>query len=143
MKEIAIQTLPGGDIRPYSLEDKEALKEYKPYQIIRCKTYGAKKPRSLNQLRLYWVCCSTVAENNEDPMWRTKESVDFQCRVACDFRDKRLISVRPDNTVQFFYRSLSYANCSHPDATKYMTEAFEIMAKKIGITVDTLLENAE
>ena len=121
----------------------DKLKEYPAYQVLRCKVSGVKKPRSYQQLKLYWQLCKTVADNNEDPMWQTKENVDFQCRVACDFRDTKLISVRPDGTVQFFYRSLSYTNCSHPDATKYMDDAFLIMAKKLGITTDELLQNAE
>jgi len=143
MKKIAFQKLPGGYFKPFSVEDQEAASHYKDYQIVQADVRGVKKPRSLLQLKLYFQCCEKVADNNTDPYWQTKESVDFQCRVACDFRDKSMISVRPDGTVQFHYKSLSYANCDHVDATRYMTDAFDVMAHKLNITTETLLQNAE
>ena len=141
MQEIAHQIMPNGDWRPYSDEDVEKAKEYRPFQIVKSKTTGVKKPRSYKQLKTYFGCCRLVADNNDDPMWNTKEKVDFQCRVACHFVNPDLVAVKRDGTVVFKYRSISFANLGHIAACNYFERAFDVMAKKIGITVDVMMEN--
>lgn len=143
MIEIATQK-QGNTLIPFSEEDREKLSEYRENQIIRCKCTGAKKPRSYVQLKLYWKLCSVVAENSTEHGWTTKEGVDLNLRVALDFRDKKKpYVVRPDGGVQLVYRSIAFANLGHIAACDYFTEAFDLMAKKLGVTVDELTENAE
>ena len=146
MKELSIQkTRPcqhcHSTMRPYSDQDAEIWSEYGDYQVMRAKVSGHKKQRSLQQLRLYWACCQTVAENSE--AWKTKEAVDFNIRVALDFRDPARVAVRPDGTVQFYYRSIAFKNLRHMEACRYFDRAFEAMAAHLGVTVGELVENAE
>ena len=140
MIEIALQKLPNHDWRPYSEEDKELAKEYHDFQICKGKISGVKKPRSYQQLKLYFACCKTVAENTDNEEWNTKEKVDFNCRVKC-----RLIkNFRVVDGVTFIEpRSISYAELGHLESCNYFDQSFDIMAKVLGITREELLENAE
>jgi hypothetical protein len=138
MIEVALQK-KNKTLYPYSEEDLEALSEYKENQVIRAKLYGVEKPRSYEQLKLYWQLCKVVSENSD---WPTKDAVDFNIRVALDFRDPSRVAVRPDGQVQFYYRSIAFVNLKHIAACQFFDRAFEVMAKKLGITVDELLENA-
>lgn len=142
MIDIAIQKTRDG-IKPFSAEDWAKLGEYKLNQIIRCKGTGVKKERSYQQLKLYWACCRTVAENTEDPAWDTQGKVSFQCKIILHFVDPAIIAVRPDGTVQFMYRSISYDNLGHMDACRYLDLAFPLMAKKIGVKTEVLLREAK
>ena len=140
MIQVALQKR-GKTLVPFSEEDLEALREYKDNQVLRGRITGVEKPRSLQQLRLYWQLCKVVAENTDD--WPTKDAVDFNIRVALDFRDPSRVAVRPDGQVQFYYRSIAFANLRHIEANDFFTKAFEVMAKKLRVTVDELLANAE
>jgi len=142
VNELAIQKTKrcdhcGSTMRSFSQEDEERWQEYKDNQIINAKTTGAKKPRSYQQLKLYWVCCGKVSENHNT--WSTKEVVDFNLRVALDFRDPQKVAVRPDGQVQFFYRSIAFKNLPHMEACNYFDRAFDLMAKSIGVTADELI----
>lgn len=139
MKELTCQILYDG-FKPYSQEDLDELKGFHPNQLVRVKVYGTTKERSLQQLRLYWMCCTKVADNIEDYRWNTKDKTDFQCRVALHFVDPNITVVRPDGQVMFKYRSISFANLKHIEACRYFDRAFEIMAVKIDVTVEKLLE---
>jgi hypothetical protein len=121
----------------FSVEDVEKLKEFKPHQLLRAKLYGVKKPRSYNQLKLYWACCNAVAENLEE---YTKEDVDFEVRTELRFI-KHFKLVKGITYVEL--RSISYAELSHIEACNFFDRAFPIMAKMIGVTTEKLLENAE
>jgi len=140
--EIACQ-LKDNVLYPFSSEDQEKLKGYKDNQVVKAKIQGAKRPRSYIQLKLYFACCKTVAENSSEQMWNSKEKVDFNCRVACHFVNPDLVCVQKDGTVEFSYRSISFANLRHIEACNYFTQAFEVMAKKLNITKDNLLKNAD
>ena len=140
MKEIAA-IAKNKRLYPYSEEDAEILADYSPTQILRLRITGAKKPRSYQQLKLYWSACAVVAENSEEIGWTTKEGVDINLRVALDFRDrKKPIVVRPDGGIQLIYRSISFANLGHADACNYFDCAFDLMAKKLGVTKDKLMK---
>ena len=139
MKEIALQR-KGNLFYPFSKEDEERMKEYPENQIIKAKTYGVTIPRSYEQLKLYFACCQKVADNTNDPSWNSKENVDFQCRVACRIIDKMLVV---DGIVNVIPGSIGYDKLSHLQACNYFDRAFEIMAKKIGVTVDELTAEAK
>lgn len=140
MIEIALQIKENYSLHPFSVEDLAELKEYKPNQVLKAKLTGCKKQRSYRQLKAYWSACKTVADNNESPGWRTKEQVDFQVRVALRFYDPELIIAKPDGSIAFHYRSIAYKNLKHIEACGYFSAAFEIMAKKLGCTVEELLK---
>ena len=141
MIEIAAQIQADYLLRPFSVEDLEKIKEYKTNQIVNLKITGASRQRSYLQLKAYFSACQAVADNNESPGWQTKEQVDFQCRVALRFYDPDLIIAQPDGSIAFNYRSLAYKNLKHIEACDYFSNAFELMAKKIGVTVEELLKN--
>jgi len=142
MKELICQ-IKHNDLLPYSPEDKEVLSNFHENQLVRVKIYGTTKQRSLEQLRMFWACCRTVAENTEDPAWSTKSKVCFQVKVALHFVDPNMIAVRPDGTVVFQYRSISFRELKHIEANRIFDRSWEVMATKIGITVEKLLENSE
>ena len=139
MIEIALQSI-NGKPHLFSEEDREKWAEYRENQVVKARCVGAKKPRSYKQLKLYWSACGIVAENMEDRKWSTKDSVDFQLRVALDFRDPHKVAVSPSGDVQFFYRSIAFANLGHIEACNYFDRAFDLMAKKLGVTKDALMQ---
>jgi len=138
MKEACFQ-IKDKALHPFSEEDLEILSEYKPNQILKVRLQGVKKPRSYQQLKLYWSLCGTVAENTDNVHWNTKTKVDFQCRVHTHFVDPDCVVVKKDGTVAFNYRSISFANLGHIEATNYFEQAFRVMAKFLGVSVDSLL----
>lgn len=141
MIEIALQLKQDYSLLPFSREDLEKLKGYKSNQIVRAKISGCNKQRSYLQLKAYWQACKTTADNNETPGWRTKEQVDFQVRVALRFYDPDLIIAMPNGSIAFHYRSVAYKNMKHIEACNYFSQAFEVMANKLGITVEELIKN--
>lgn len=140
MKEIALQ-YKDKLFHPFSKEDQEKASEFKDNQIVTGKLRGAKKPRSLIQLRLYWAVCQNVANNTEAPGWKIKEQVDFQVRVALHFYDPGLIIAKPDGSIAVSYRSIAFKNLGHCEACNFFDRAFEIMARHLKCSVDELLKN--
>ena len=126
---------------PFSAEAKQLLSDLKPNQLVRAKISGIRKPRSVRQLRLFWACCRTVAENTEDPNWDSAEKVCIQVKLALRFYKE--IIVAPDGQIHFELASISFANLSQCDANRIFDRAWPIMAAHIGVKVEELLENAE
>jgi hypothetical protein len=139
MKELFVQ-YKKNCLYPSSEEDLEVLRHYKPNQILRCRIQGAKKPRSIRELNLYWAACNLVSENTDNKLWNTKEKVDFQCRVKLHFVDPDVVVVQPDGTVIFNYRSIAFANLAQIEAHKYFDRAFTVMSGFLNVTVEDLVE---
>lgn len=142
MKEIAFQK-KGDKLVPFSEEDLINLKSFQDNQILKAKISGVRKQRSYKQLKLFWACCRTVSENTKDQHWDTSAKVAEQIKHALQFYDTTSIIVLPDGTVKIPVRSISYKNLGHMDAISFFDRAFPVMAKKIGITVEELLKNAD
>ncbi len=143
MKEIFFQLNNyGNSVTPFSVEDLERLKSFKPNQVVRSQVYGVTKQRSLQQLRLFWGCCRSVAENTQDENWNNEDKVAMQCKVKLNFIDlnKTIVS---DGKVYPHFRSIAFKNLKHIEACKFFDRAFEVMAKHLQCTVDQLLENSE
>ena len=132
-----MQITPDYKFVPFSLVDQDEAKSFKPNQIVQCTVKGTKKERSYRQLKMYFGCCNIVGENTSDPLWCDKDKTDFQCRVALGFFNHDRVAVI-GKKVAFEVRSLSYDNCEHPDSCKYMDQAFELLASKIGVDIETL-----
>ena len=138
MIEIPLQIQPGHKMLAVtSPEDQQTLKAYAANQIVRAKITGIKKPRSYEQLKLYWACCRTVADNLEG---KTKEEIDFDVKVA--LRHIRAFRV-VDGVTMIEVDSISYERLAHLEACNFFDRAFPVMAKMIGVPVEQLLENAE
>lgn len=125
---------------PFSKEDQEKASEFKDNQIVTGKLQGAKKPRSYLQLKLFWGCCKTVAENTNDPNWNTKNKVAEQVKIKCRYI-KSYIVVNGD--VHIITGSISYKEMSHMQATNFITNAIDEMAKFLNVPVDDLKQEAE
>ena len=126
----------GKYLMPSDDHGQEELKNYKAYQPLRNRitaVRGSEKLRSLKQLNTYWAACKFTADNldNLNPKfryWNTKDNVDFQLRVALDFRNTKTIAVTPDGSVVFKYKSIAFRNLKHILACRYFDQAFELMA---------------
>ena len=78
MKEILTQ-YTGKDLTPYTEKDREALKGYKPNQILKAKISGTEKNRSYPQLQRYWVLMTKLAQFESDHTEQyTREDMDFK-----------------------------------------------------------------
>ena len=144
MKHAALQR-KGKALYPFSVEDENVILEYPENQIINAKFRGVTIPRSYEQLKLYFACCRKVAENIDTSIkgnegWGTKDDVDFNCRIACKLI-KRMKIV--DGVFYAEPSSIGYDNLSHLQACKYFDRAFDIMAKKLGITTKELTDEAK
>lgn len=140
MKDIAVQ-LRDNVLVPYSEKDLESLKEYKQNQILRAKITGAEKPRSYEQLKMYWALCKVVADNMED---MTPEDVDFEVKIKVAKHHPSMIrrfrSV--DGAVFMEPISIAYSNMKHLEACKFFDLSWPIMAKMIDVSPEELLQNA-
>lgn len=137
MIEIPIQ-LQGDNktLKVVTEEGLERIREFKPNQILRAKLYGAKKPRSILQLNLYWACAATVAENLEGV---TKEDVDFEVKVTL----KHIKAFKVIKGATFIeVDSIAFRNLPHLEACNFFDRAFPVMAKMIGVPTEKLLEYA-
>ena len=136
MKEVSLQ-LKNNVLYPFSQEDKDRLREFKDNQILIAKLTGAKKPRSLIQLNLYWAICKIVSDNMEG---MSKEDVDFEVKL----RLKHIYAFRVVGGVTFVeLGSIAFRNLDHIEATNYFSRAWPVMAKMLGVTEEELLTMAK
>ena len=92
---------------------------------------------------MFWACCRTVAENTNDPHWNSADKVAKQIKVGLQFVDMQKTIVDPQGNVHFHYRSIAFRNLGHMEACRFFERAWPIMAKKIGVTEEKLLQNAD
>ena len=140
MIEIAIQPLPNGLLKPFAPEHAEALKNFKPNQILRAKITGVKKERSVRQNALLHACIKLVADNTPDKQWNTPAKVKIQLKHALQFFKTTV--VLPNGEIHFELASFSFKNLSQVDANKICDRSWSILAKKIGVSEQELLANA-
>ena len=115
-----------------SQEDMERMKEFKPNQILLGEFKGATKPRSIEQLNLYWACCGLVAELiSAGDTHFTKNDIDFDIKIKVAKEKpamiKRFKSV--DGIVYLEPISIAISNLKHLDACSYFDSAFPALAK--------------
>jgi len=141
MKELSLQ-IQGTVLTPFMPEDLEVLKNFKDNQVVRAKLYGTKKERSLTQLGLLHACMRVVSDTTEDEEWNTPEKVKFQIKIRLKFVDLTK-SVFIDGVMHFHYRSFAFAELEHMEACGIFEQAFDLMADKLQITKNTLIEEAQ
>lgn len=139
MKRVALQLRTDYLLAPFSQEDKLAIREFKPNQLFHVELYGVGKPRSYEQLKLFWACCRTVADNTDDENWDTSEKVAEQIKIKLRYFDAMVI----DGKLHLKTKSISYEALPHMEACNLFDQAWPIMAKKIGLTVEQLLANTD
>jgi len=131
-------------LRPFGIKDVEMMRHYKPNQrVLAHIEEGEKLGVSIPQFGLYWACCELVALNTEDRQWNTKEKVDLQARLGSGWIDKKKIVVLPDGTVHTPVKSLSHATINQFVFNNFMSLALDIMATKIGVTIEQLVYMAK
>ena len=126
-----------------SQHDQDEIKKLPQAKMFRAVLYDVKNPRSVRQLNMFFACCQTVADNTEDKYWNTKEKVAFQVKVALQFINLNETIVDPQGKVHFKYRSISFDELPHMEACDFFNRAWEVLAAKIGVTVEKLLENSQ
>lgn len=142
MIKIAMQ-IKDGCLVPFSQEDRDALKSYHENQVVKAKVSGIRKQRSVRQLRLFFACCRAVCDNTEDPSWNNVDKVKNQVKVALEFIDLNKSIVDAKGTFHPHYRSICFDELRHIDACNFFDRAFKILAQKLGVSIDALLQNAE
>ena len=138
MIQIAVQVGQGyKTLNVISEEDLTALKNYKENQILRATLVGVQKPRSYEQLKLYWACCKKVAENLEG---KSKEDVDFEVKFILRY----IKAFRVMNGIATAeVGSISFSELNHLDACNFFDRAFPVLAKMIGVSTEELLRNVK
>lgn len=136
MKQLALQK-KNGAYYPYSEEDKEASEEFENNQIVNAKITGVQKPRSYEQLKLFWILCKIVSENNEDPDWDSKSKVSEQIKIKTGHVDY-YFEAKPGFWI-IKTKSISYSDLKHLKACKFFEKAIAEMAKFLDVSVDDLL----
>ena len=143
MIEVILQLQEDYSTHPFAEEDLEKLKEYKPNQLLRCKIWGARKPRSLQQLKLLHALLRKTVESTKHPNWNSLSKAKFSLKVALHYVDEGVTAVDKHGTVHFSYRSFGYEDLPHMEACRLFERAWPILAKVIGVSEDELLENVE
>lgn len=143
MQEVILQLKNDYSTHPFTEEDLEKLKEYKPNQLLKCKIWGAKKPRSLKQFKLFHGVLRTIVANTEHPNWNSLEKAKHSLKVALHYVHEGVVAVDKQGTVHFSYRSFGYADLPHMEACNVFKRSWPILAKVIGVSEEELLENVE
>ena len=118
-------------IIPFSEEDAQELYKYPEAQFLEIKIKGSKKARSYRELCFYFGSCAYISTLNLNPNMDTKEKVDHLTRLKCGFVDGTVFD--ENGLLHWMIRSLSYDNCDHPDAHKFISKALESHAELVGI----------
>ena len=140
MKTITLQKT-ANTFTPHSLADIDLAAEYKDNQLVIAEIHGTLKTRSLEQLALFWVCCEKVVENAEQ--FANRQQVAEFVKVQLRFVDHTATITFANGDLHFKYRSIGFASLKHMEACNFFDNAFPILAELIGVTVESLLENAE
>jgi hypothetical protein len=140
MIEIAAQIKDDYSLHPFSQEDLDELREYKPNQVVKVKITGCKKQRSYLQLKLFWGCCKTVASNTNDENWNSKDKVAEQVKIKCRYIKSYIVV---DGNVHIVTGSISYKEMGHMQACNFIDNAIEEMANFLGVPRNELAREAE
>ncbi|MDA3900040.1 MAG: hypothetical protein PF637_05920 [Spirochaetes bacterium] len=104
-----------------------------------CTEIKPEQYRSYEQLGLYWASCKMVADNTEDNNWITPVKVDLQCKIGARLVEGWLFYQNEktgEQSLQLIPGSISFKNLKHLDACDYFTQAFQMMAEKLSLSVE-------
>jgi len=126
---------------PFSEEAREELSRFKENQIISGVFTGIMKERSVPQHRLFFACMRAVADNTDDSEWSDVDKVKIQLKHLLRFY--KSIHVLPCGTVHCELGSFSFSNLNQIHANKIVDRSLPILAKKIGLSEQELVKNAQ
>jgi hypothetical protein len=87
------------------------------------------RPRSLDQLRLYWAVCAFIAEALDAEPAVNKAMIDHTLKVEAGHYD---IIQFVDGRCRYQVRSIAFNKLSQSEFSAYMNRAFDISAKVFG-----------
>lgn len=132
---------------PYGDEDREAVGNYHTHQVILIKAFGAKKQRSVAQLNTFMKICTMIgkiAEERNEHSWDHKDKVKFQVKVGIQFIDATKTIVGVDGKVHLHYRSISFKELPHMEATNFFERAYKFLDKALrkmaGVKIEELFK---
>jgi len=137
MKELILQR-KGDAFLPFDPESAELMRDYYENQPVRAKTTGIKKPRSYQQLKLYWKMCELVADHFDE--FRDKYDADWEARIKLRHYDRMTVD---GNQIMVEVKSISYSNLGHAEANRFFDRAFELFAKWLGVEVGEIIRQCE
>ena len=132
-------------IVPFDPISKDNFAGYKDNQILTGKLAGTRKPRSIKQLRFYWVGCGIVSDNNR-MNFTHRNQVDYYIRNRLMFFDLDKTVVMPPKPGEmhgktiFYPRSIALHNLGHIESCEYFTRAFEVMAEILECTIEEFMD---
>jgi len=135
---------------PFAVEDHEKALNFPVGGLTYHKVKGVQKPRSYQQLKLYFACCRALADQTRNINLDTVEKVHFIMRMRARWIEA-IISIKkpcpncmtPLDHSQIIPRSLSYDNCNHADATAYISAGINEIASELGVAKHELVRNAD
>jgi hypothetical protein len=133
-KEVYLRPLP---------QDADKAAEWHHGQIVRGKYTVAQQPRNLRQHGLVWACASLVADNSDEGNWSTAEKVMECAKRAIGFFDEEFTIVAKNGDVIMRTASISFRKLGQQKANKVITDLIEIMARKLGVEPEMLVEEAK
>ena len=141
MIECALQLKPNWDLGPFSQEDLDAIKTYKPNQVLKGQLWGTRKIRSLQQNKWVHTMFRIVSQNTEDLEWDTEIKVKRNVKMAMKFFKDDVIVYK--NKVYFELRSFAFDQMEQDEANVKYEEAKNICAKKLKVDPATLEARAQ
>lgn len=126
----------------YLLPDQDKSRSIKTGRIIKIKSTGIQSQSSIEQLNLYWAACHFTATQTDDENLLDKYKVDSHCRVALKFFNIDTC-VYDGNKIYFELMSLSLKNLKTAIKNNYFNNAFELMALKVDVSVDTFIKEVQ
>jgi len=150
MQKVTMIKNDAGLFVPFSLEDKQACLNYPAGGLTSHNIKGVTKPRSYQQLKLYFACCRALADQTENINLNNETKVHFVMRMRARWIES-IISIKkpcPSCQVLIDYnqiipKSLSYENCTHADATQYINSGINEIASEMGVPKYKLVKNAD
>jgi len=126
---------------PYSQEDLDALKSYKPNQIIKGEMSGTRKQRSIEQNA--WIHCifKMGAENTDDPKLDTLDKFKRKVKMAMKFFKDKVEVI--DNKVFFELRSFAFDQMEQDEANMIYEQAKIVSANIMRVDPEKLESQAK
>ena len=145
MKKIYTQIMRNTSVKlamvPVSREDIANLESFNDNQILKNKTSGVQKPRSVLQNKWLHAILRYTAANTEHPDWNTPERAKRQVKLKMKFfKDDVIVH---GNKVYFELRSFAFDEMDHLEANMRYEEAKNICANFLGVAPEKLESKAQ
>ena len=131
----------GRILTPFSVEDLEAVKNFRENEPLIAKISGRKRPRSYQQLKWIHSILTITAANTEDPEWNTLEKAKFSVKVKIRF----VKNIRTVNGATFLdLRSFGYDDLDDPEeANQVFNDVKAACAEHLGCDPEELAAQAK